>query len=256
MGKLDGKVAVVTGATSGMGRAIAERCAAEGAAVVVGGQDRARGEAVVAAICAGGGRAVFVAGDIADVETNRRLVAAAVDGFGGLHLLVPNAGILGLGGVLDDNALEIWRRTLDVNLNAVYYLVALGAPALRASGGGAIVINGSIAAWKGFPNHPAYCASKGALLSLTRQLAVDLAPDIRVNILCTGQVDTPLLWDSARAFPDPASAVRAVAERMPLKRLGTPDDVARAVLFLAGDDAAWITGAALTIDGGITAAGG
>ena len=92
--------------------------------------------------------------------------------------------------------------------------------------------------------------------SLVRQLAIDLAPTIRINILCTGQVDTPLLWDSAQAFPDPATAVQEVAARMPLKRLGTPEDIAKAVLFLVSDDAAWVTGAALTIDGGILASGG
>ncbi|NQU09769.1 SDR family oxidoreductase [bacterium] len=254
MGKLDGKVAIITGGTSGMGRGIAELCAAEGAAVVIGGQNEERAAEVLAGIRGHGGVAIFVAGDIAAVETNQRLVDAAAAEFGGLHLLVPNAGILGLGGILD-GTLEIWRRTIDVNLNAVYYLIKLAAPSILRSGGGAIVINGSIAAYKGFPNHPAYCASKGALVSLTRQLAIDLAPAIRINVLCTGQVDTPLLWESARAFPDPASAVRDVAARMPLKRLGTPEDIARAVLFLASDDAAWITGAALTIDGGITAGG-
>jgi NAD(P)-dependent dehydrogenase (short-subunit alcohol dehydrogenase family) len=250
--KLEKKVAIVTGGTSGMGRAIAELYAAEGALVVISGQSEQRGAEVVDGIRARGGAAAFVAGDIATVETNQRLVDAAATKFGGLHLLVPNAGILGLGGVLD-GTLDAWRRTIDINLNAVYYLIKLGAPAMLSSGGGAIVINGSIAAYKGFPNHPAYCASKGALVSLTRQLAIDMAPTIRINVLCPGQVDTPLLWNSARAFPDPASVVQQVAARMPLKRLGTPEDIARAALFLASDDSAWITGSALTIDGGISA---
>lgn len=253
--KLEGRPAIVTGATSGMGRAIAELFAAEGAPVVLGGRDAERGREVAEAIAARGGRAVFVAGDVAEVATNQRLVDASVAAFGGVSILVPNAGILGVGGVLD-SPLDVWRSTIDVNLNAVYYLIKLAAPAMLARGGGSIVVNGSIAAYKGFPNHPAYCASKGALVSLVRQLALDLAPAIRVNILCPGQVDTPLLWDSAKAFPDPATAVQAVAARMPLKRLGTPEDIARAALFLAGDDASWITGAALTIDGGITAGGG
>lgn len=255
MGKLDGKIAIVTGGTSGMGRGIAELFAAEGAAVVIGGRDAERGREVVDGITAHGGRALFVDGDITEVAANQRLVDAAMGEFGGVHVLVPNAGILGLGGVRDGN-LEVWRRTLDVNLNAVYYLVSLATPVMLAGGGGSIVVNGSIAAYKGFPNHPAYCASKGALVSLVRQLAIDLAPTIRVNILCTGQVDTPLLWDSAQGFTDPATAVQEVAARMPLKRLGTPEDIAKAVLFLASDDAAWITGAALTVDGGILAGGG
>lgn len=253
MGKLDGKIAIVTGGTSGMGRGIAELFAAEGAAVVIGGRDADRGREVVDGIASRGGAAAFVAGDIATVETNQRLVDAAVAEFGGVHLLVPNAGILGLGGILD-GTLDVWHRTIDVNLHAVYYLIKLAVPIMLQQGG-SIVINGSIAAYKGFPNHPAYCASKGALVSLTRQLAIDLAPAIRINILCTGQVDTPLLWDSATAFSNPESVVQEVAARMPLKRLGTPEDIARAVLFLASDDAAWITGTALTIDGGIMAGG-
>jgi NAD(P)-dependent dehydrogenase (short-subunit alcohol dehydrogenase family) len=255
MGKLKNKTAIVTGGTSGMGRGIAELFAAEGAAVVISGRDGERGREVVDGIVERGGAAAFVPGDIAEVETNQRLVDMAVQRFGGVHILVPNAGILGIGGVLEA-PLEVWKRTIDVNLNAVYYLIKLAAPVMLKGGGGSIVVNGSIAAYKGFPNHPAYCASKGALVPLVRQLALDLAPTIRVNILCPGQVDTPLLWDSAKAFPDPARAVQAVADRMPLKRLGTPEDIAKAALFLASDDASWITGAALTIDGGIMAGGG
>lgn len=251
MKRLEGKTAVVTGGTSGMGRGIAELFAAEGARVVIGGRDPDRGRAVTDAIAAAGGTAVFVAGDVAAVETNQRLVDTARQRFGGVHVLVPNAGMLGNGSVVD-TPLEVWQRTIDVNLNAVYYLIKLAAPALLERGGSIVVI-GSIAAYKGFPKHPAYCASKGALVSLVRQLALDLAPTVRANILCPGQVDTPLLWDSAKAFPNPATVVAEVARKMPLGRLGTPADIARAALFLASDEAAWITGAALTIDGGVTA---
>jgi NAD(P)-dependent dehydrogenase (short-subunit alcohol dehydrogenase family) len=122
---------------------------------------------------------------------------------------------------------------------------------MRERGSGAVVVIGSIAAFKGFPNHAAYCASKGALVALVRQLAIDYGPAIRANVLCPGPVDTPLIHASAAAFPDPAKAVAAAAERTLLKRLGTPDDVARAALFLATDDSAWMTGTALTLDGGI-----
>ncbi len=250
MKKLEGKTAIVTGGTSGMGRGIAELFASEGAAVVISGRDPDRGREVVDAITGSGGSAVFVPGDIAAVGTNQRLVDTAIARFGALHLLVPNAGILGVGSVVD-SPLEVWQRTIDVNLNAVYYLIKLAAPALLRQGG-SIVVNGSIAAYRGFPNHPAYCASKGALVPLVRQLAIDLAPTVRINILCPGQVDTPLLWDSAKAFPNPKTVVAEAAARMPLKRLGTPEDVAKAALFLACDDSSWITGTALTIDGGIT----
>jgi NAD(P)-dependent dehydrogenase (short-subunit alcohol dehydrogenase family) len=124
---------------------------------VISGQDENRGRSVVDGIDARGGQAVFLAGDIADAATNRRLVDEAIQRFGGVDILVPNAGILGIGGVLD-SPLEVWTRTIDVNLNAVYYLVHAAAPAMMQRTGGSIVINGSIAAYKGFPNHPAYCA--------------------------------------------------------------------------------------------------
>jgi len=117
-------------------------------------------------------------------------------------------------------------------------------------GGGSIVVNGSIAAYKGFPNHAAYCASKGALVPFVKQIARDYGPSIRANLMCPGPVDTPLIWDSARAFPDPAEAVRLAAEGTVQKRLGLPKDVANLALFLATGDSAWMTGAALTIDGG------
>lgn len=251
MKKLDGKVAIVTGGTSGMGQGIAELFASEGASVVIGGRNADRGRKVVEHIKTAGGNAVFVPGDIGTVAANQSLVDAALRQFDGLDILVPNAGILGNGSVLDA-PLDVWHRTMDVNLNGVYYLIKLAAPVMLERNGGSIVVNGSIAATVGFPNHPAYCASKGALVALVRQLAIDLAPTIRINILCPGQVDTPLLRDSARAFPNPETCIQEAADKMPLKRLGTPEDVARAALFLAGEDAAWITGTALTIDGGIT----
>jgi NAD(P)-dependent dehydrogenase (short-subunit alcohol dehydrogenase family) len=254
VGRFEGKVAIVTGATSGMGRAIAERLAGEGAAVVLSGRDRARGEEAESAIEASGGRARFVAGDVGRLETNAALVDAAVAEFGGLDVLVPNAGILGIGSVTEI-PLELWHEAINTNLNGVFYLLRLGIPKLQERGGGAVVITSSIAAFKGFPNHPAYCASKGGLVPLTRQLAIDYAPEIRVNAVCPGPVDTPLLWDSAKAFPDPTRAVSDVAEKTLLKRLGTPADVADAVLFLASDESRWITGASLTIDGGIMTGG-
>jgi NAD(P)-dependent dehydrogenase (short-subunit alcohol dehydrogenase family) len=250
MGKLNNKAAIVTGGTLGMGRAIAEKLAAEGAAVVVSGRDAKRGKDTVDAIEGAGGKAIFVAGDVGKVETNQALVAAATKAYGGLDILIPNAGVLGIGSVLDV-PLETWHEAINTNLNAVFYLCRFGIPEIRKRGGGSIVVNGSIAAFKAFPNHPAYCASKGAVVALVRQLAVDYGPKIRVNVLCPGPVDTPLLWDSAKAFPDPSRAVADVAQRTLLKRLGKVDDIADAMLFLASDDSRWITGASLTIDGGI-----
>ena len=248
--RLRDKSAIVTGATSGMGRAMAVLFAREGASVVCNGRDAARGAQVVDEITAQGGRALFVAGDVTKPETSERLVAEATRAFGGVDVAVANAGVLGLGSITE-LPVETWKSTLATNLDSVFYLMRAAIPGLRARGGGSIVVNASIAAYKAFPNHPAYCASKGAVVALVRQVAVDVGPSIRVNALCPGPVDTPLLWDSAVAFPDPAEAVAAAGRRTLLRRLGQPDDVARAALFLASSDSAWITGSALTVDGGI-----
>jgi NAD(P)-dependent dehydrogenase (short-subunit alcohol dehydrogenase family) len=250
MGRLQGEAAIVTGATSGMGRATALLFAREGAAILASGRDPERGAALVEEIRSAGGRAEFVAGDVAELETNQRLVDECLARFGRLGAVSSNAGMLGLGSVSELSP-DTWRQTLAVNLDAVFYLMRCAVPALRRSGGGSIVVTSSIAAFKGFPNHAAYCASKGAVVALVRQAAIDLGPEVRVNALCPGPVDTPLIWDSAAAFPDPARAVSAVGEKTLLKRLGQPDDVARAALFLASSESSWITGSALTIDGGI-----
>jgi NAD(P)-dependent dehydrogenase (short-subunit alcohol dehydrogenase family) len=177
--------------------------------VVASGRDPGRGQALVDEIRAGGGRAEFVPGDVSLEETNERLVEECVRAFGGVDTVVACAGMLGLGSATDV-PVDTWRQTLAVNLDAVFYLMRSALPALQARGGGSVVVVGSIAAFKGFPNHAAYCASKGALVALVRQVAVDYGPKVRVNLLCPGPVDTPLIWESAVAFPDPAKAVAAV----------------------------------------------
>lgn len=250
MSKLEGKAAIVTGATSGMGRAIAGLFAREGCAVVLSGRNEERGREVVQEIEACGTRARFISGDVARLEVNERLVEECLSSFGRLDVVSTNAGSLGLGS-LTEVSLSTWRETVAVNLDSVFFLLRCAIPAMRANGGGTIVVTGSIAGLKAFPNHAAYCASKGALISLVRQVAVDYGPAIRINLLCPGPVDTPLIWDSAAAFPNPSRAVADVAERTLMKRLGHPEDIARAALFLASEDSSWITGSALTIDGGI-----
>ncbi len=249
MGQLGGRVAIITGATSGMGRGIALRFAQEGARVLASGRDAARGEALVSEIVAAGGTARFVAGDISTAAANRQLVEAALSAYGGLDILVMSAGDLGLGSVADTPP-DLWDRTIATNLSAVFYLLHYGIPAMRQRGRGSVVVIGSIAGYKVFPNHAAYCASKGALVQLVRQAALDNGPTVRINAIHPGQVDTPLLWDSVRAFPNPDAIVQQTADRLPMKRLGQPDDIAAAALFLAGDDASWITGANLVVDGG------
>ena len=244
--KLKDSVCIVTGATSGMGKAIASTLHSEGVKLVLSGQNAQRGEALRKALVG----SVFVAGDVSDADYNKKLVETAIDAFGKLNVLVLNAGRLGLGSVLEVPISE-WKKTLDVNLNAIFYLSKYAIPHLQNSAASSILINSSIAAYKSFPNHPAYCASKAATLALMRQMAVEYAPQIRVNALCPGPVDTPMIWDSAKAFPNPAEAVENAGKATLMKRLGTPEDVARLARFLVSDEASWITGTAITIDGGI-----
>jgi NAD(P)-dependent dehydrogenase (short-subunit alcohol dehydrogenase family) len=250
MSKLQDKTAIVTGATSGMGRATAILFAREGASVVASGRDPERGAALVEEIRRDGGRVEFVAGDVSLPETNDRLVETGRRSFGGVDAAVCCAGMLGLGSVTEV-PVETWRQTVAVNLDAVVYLLRFALPAMERRGGGSFVAVASIAALKGFPNHAAYCASKGALVALVRQVAIDYGPKIRINALCPGPTDTPLLWESAVAFPDPARAVEDVGKRTLLQRLGRPEDIARAALFLASSDSEWVTGTSLTVDGGI-----
>jgi NAD(P)-dependent dehydrogenase (short-subunit alcohol dehydrogenase family) len=250
MSKLRDKAAIVTGATSGLGRATALLFAREGACVMASGRDVERGRSLVAEVRAGGGRAEFVAGDVSLAGTNERLVEECTRSFGGVDTVVCCAGMLGLGSATDV-PVETWRQTLAVNLDAVFYMLRCALPALQERGVGSIVVVGSIAAFKGFPNHSAYCASKGALVALVRQVAIDFGPKVRINLLCPGPVDTPLIWESAAAFPDPSKAVADAGRRTVLQRLGQPEDVARAALFLASSDSGWVTGTALTVDGGI-----
>lgn len=250
--QLPGQTFIITGATSGMGRGIAERFAREGASLILSGRNDDRGREVAALIQQQGGRAVFLPGDISQPETNRRLVESALATFGRLDGIVTNAGHLGLGAVTDIQP-EEWHYTFAANLHSVYYLSHYAIPHLRRQGRGVIIATASIAAFKSFPNHPAYCAAKAGLVALVRQMALDYGPTIRVNAICPGPVDTPLIWDSARAFPDPDKAVDNAAQTTALKRLGRPEDIAALALFLASEEAAWITGTAVTIDGGVMA---
>lgn len=224
--------------------------AREGAAIIVNGRNQQRGNDVVQSISADGGRAVFVPADVSTPDGNQQLIDAAIEQYGGLDIIVPNVGMLGNGSITE-LPIEVWHNTINTNLNAVFYLMKCCIPLLQKRGGGNILVNGSIAAEKVFPKHPAYCASKATLVTLVKQAALDYGPSIRVNILCPGQVDTPLLWESTKAFPNPEQIVADNVEQyIVMKRLGTPDDIAKAALFMVSDDSSWITGSSLVIDGG------
>ena len=254
-GKNEGKVAIVTGSTSGMGEAVAKLLATNGVSVIVNGRNVERGNRVVESIKGTGGNALFVKGDVSLPETNKKLVDTALSEYGRLDFLIMSAGELGIGSVTDID-IDTWKKTLDTNLSAVFYLLHYGIPAMNRESsskkvkGGSVVVIGSIAAFKVFPNHPAYCASKGALTQLVKQVALDYGPEIRINQICPGQVDTPLLRNSVKAFPDPDKIIEETESKLPLKRLGRVSDIANAVLFLISREAEWITGASFVVDGG------
>lgn len=252
-GRLVGKVTVITGAGSGIGRCTAELFAEEGAAVVVADIVAEAATEVAGAISGAGGRAVPVTVDMSEASQVEAMANAAVEHFGALHVLVNNAGIFPAddGGVLDTPE-PTWDAVMDVNLKGVWFGCRAALPHLEASGGGAIVNVASFVALMGAATAQiAYTASKGGVLSMTREIAVEYARrDIRVNAVCPGPIETPLL---AELLADPARRQRRLVH-IPMGRLGRPEEIARAVLFLASDEASFMTGAALVVDGGITAA--
>ena len=251
--RLGGKRALVTGAGGGIGRATAVRFAAEGAAVAVADIDGRLADGTVDTIRKGGGTAIATVGDVADETSCSRMIGEAEAALGGLDILFNNAGM-----VLPDDegpvetSLATWERTLAVDLTSVFLCCKFGIPALLRAGGGSVVNNASIVALVGsaYPQI-AYTAAKGGVVALTRELAVMYARrGLRFNAICPGPVRTPLVeaffadrqrWESRRRY-------------MPMGRLGTSDEIANLVLFLASDEASYVNGAIYTIDGGITAA--
>ncbi len=253
MGRLDGKVALITGAGKGMGRVAAELFAGEGARIAVADLVRSDGEAAVAAIEAAGGTAVFVPVDVSDAPQVEAMVAATVEAFGGLHVLYNNAGIFPADdGGTTETPESTWDTVMDVNLKGVWLGCKYGIPAMLASGGGSIINVASFVAIMGAATAQiAYTASKGGVLSMTREIAVEYARQgIRANALCPGPIETELL---AELMSDPARRQRRLVH-IPMGRLGRAEELAKAALFLASDDASFMTGSSLVVDGGITAA--
>ncbi len=254
MGRLDGKVAVITGAASGIGAATAKRFAAEGAAVVVGDLNEAGGRAVVEACLQTGGRAAFQAVDVSREADVAALVRRAVDDYGRLDVLFNNAGLGGAIGPLESVSVDDWDRTQAVLLRGVFLGIKHAIVPMRAVGGGSIISTASIAGIRAGAGPHAYSAAKAAVINLTRTAAVELAKDsIRVNCICPGGIHTPLL--SSR-FPGGAEGLTPLlAMLQPLPRAGYPEDIAAMALFLASDEAGFVTGASMVVDGGFTAGG-
>jgi NAD(P)-dependent dehydrogenase (short-subunit alcohol dehydrogenase family) len=253
VGRLDGKVALITGAASGMGKVAAALFSGEGASVVVADVTDEAGEATVREIEGSGGRAAYVHADVSSAAGAEQMARFAVERFGGLHVLYNNAGIFPADdGSVTDTPETTWDRVMNINLKGVFLGCKYGIPVMLDSGGGSIINVASFVALMGAATPQiAYTASKGGVLSMTREIAVEFARrNIRANALCPGPIETPLL---AELMADPARRERRLVH-IPIGRLGQAHEVANAALFLASDESSLITGATFVVDGGITAA--
>lgn len=250
--RMKGKVALVTGSTSGIGESIARRLAAEGAAVVVSGRRHELGEQVVQAIRAAGGQAVFTEVDMAGESAHADLVQAALEHFGRLDVLVNNAAIFP-SIPLEELTVAQWDEVFAVNVRGPFLCCRAAIAPMRAQGGGAIINIGSTLAYRASAERLAYACSKGALLTMTKTLAQELAPEqIRVNWVTVGWVATPgEVKLRNQTHGDGATWLAEQSARMPMGRLETPEDIAGGVAFLASDDASHVTGCELNISGGL-----
>ena len=253
--RLQGRAALITGAGSGIGRATAELFASEGASVAILDRDASAAEATASAISSTGAEAHPVVADVSQPGEISTAVDRSARLLGRLDILYNNAGV-GSTGSVQDTTEEDWDRCFAVNVKGTYLTSQGAIPHLEAAGGGSIINQASVAALVGIRGFAAYCAAKGAVVSLTRAMAIDLAPmGIRVNVLCPGTVYTPLMEPLMRERGGGSieRGLEITAAKYPIGRIGTPMEIANAALFLASDDAGFVTGAAFTVDGGMTA---
>ena len=252
--RLKGKIAIVTGGGSGIGRATAECFAREGARVLVADREPGAGEGTARAIRDAGGEVRFVEVDVSDPVRVQKMVEAALDAFGGIDILFNNAGVLAFGSVLDTDP-ETWHRVLAVNLTGVYLCSRAAIPHMVARGGGSIVnVSSSTGAYDAKGNTAAYVASKGGVTLLTKAMAIDHGRQgVRVNCICPGDTDTPLLREEARDRGMSWEDYVVGGSDRPLGRIGRSEEIASAALFLATDASSYMTGSTLVVDGGGTA---
>jgi NAD(P)-dependent dehydrogenase (short-subunit alcohol dehydrogenase family) len=248
--QVSGKVAIVTGGASGIGRATSLLLAREGAKVVVADLKTADGERVVAEIKQSGAKALFERADVSRGEDCCRLVKTAIDAFGRIDILFNNAGIIRRASVVDLSE-EDWDLVMTVNVKSIYLLSRQVIPYMQKSGGGTIINTASGWGLGGGAKAAVYCASKGAVVLLTKAMAIDHGPqNIRVNCICPGDTDTEMLRDEARQLGEDSRHFLTESARRPLGRVGTAEEIAQAVLYLASDASSFVTGIALVVDGG------
>ena len=247
---LQNKVALITGGASGIGRATAILFAQEGAAVSIVDIDDESGRSVVAEIEAAGGQAIFTLCDVSKAEDCRQAVEKCIAAFGGLDILFNNAGIIRRTNVSTITEAE-WDRVMDVNVKSIFLMSKYSIPHMESRGAGVIVNTGSGWGLKGGGNAVSYCASKGAVINMTRAMAIDHgSQNIRVNAVCPGDTDTPMLRDEAGQLGQPEDEFMAEAADRPLGRYAQPLEIAQAVLYLASEASSYVTGTTLVVDGG------
>ena len=252
--KLKRKVAIVTGAASGIGRACAVAFAREGAKVVVADRNEDGGKETISAIAAAGHECWFAQVDVAKEDDVKGMIANTIERWGEINILFNNAGVV-LVKTVEEMTEEEWDRVMSINVKAAFLGTKHVVPHMRRNGGGVILNTGSIASFSGQVGTPAYSASKGAIALLTKSLALDLGRDnIRVNCICPGITDTPMLREHLGHGPEGEERIRARLSRVPLGEILSPEDVARAALYLVSDDSAGITGILHIVDGGLLAA--
>jgi NAD(P)-dependent dehydrogenase (short-subunit alcohol dehydrogenase family) len=251
-GRLQGRVAVVTGGSSGLGRAGALRFAAEGARVAIGSVQPEQGAAVVAEIEAAGGEATFLETDVRRPDDVAALVAGTEQRWGRIDVLYASAGVMTTG-TAEATSEDTYQLAVDVNLGGCFRLAKFGIPALARAGGGSVILTASELGLVGASSAAAYCAAKGGVVNLTRALAIDAAPQqVRVNALCPGPIDTPMMQGWYQTG-DPVELEKIQVTPLLLKRIGRPREIADAALFLATDESSFMTGTTLVVDGGATA---
>lgn len=252
--RFDEKVAIITGGTSGIGLATAQLLSQEGARVVLMARNKSRGQEAVGQIAAAGGQAIFVPGDVGVAVDCQRCVAVAIETYGRLDILFNNAGVLYVNRNLVETSEEEWDATLGSNLKSIFLMSKYAIPRIVENGGGTIINNASIFGLVGGSGVAAYCAAKGGVINLTKAMAIDHATqNIRVNCICPGSVNTLMLENEMKDLGGVEVQLPKFASRHPMNRISSPQEIARAVAYLASDDASFVTGVALPVDGGRSA---